>query len=62
VAPFDQLAFEGEHHLVKVCFSGEVEVDLDSKVLGAFPFRDPSKAYFSALGPGSCFLTGPDGG
>ncbi len=62
MAPFDQLAFEGEHHVVKVCFGGEVEADLDSKVSGAFPFWDPSEAYFSAPGPGSCLLTGLDGG
>jgi hypothetical protein len=61
VAPTDQLAFEGEHHLVKVYFDGEVEADLDSKVSGAFPFWDPSKAYFSTPGPGSFFFTGPNG-
>ncbi|CAK9865509.1 unnamed protein product [Sphagnum jensenii] len=42
--------------------SGEVEADLDSKVLVAFPFRDPFKSYFSAPGPGSFLFTGPDGG
>jgi hypothetical protein len=62
VAPIDQLAFEGEHHFVKVCFGGEVEADLDSKVSGAFPFQDPSEAYFSAPCPSSFLLTGPDGG
>jgi hypothetical protein len=61
MALIDQLAFEGKHHLVKVCFGGEMEANLNSKVSGAFPFRDPFEAYLFALGPGSSLLAGPDG-
>ncbi len=62
MAQIDQFAFEGEHHFVKICFGGELEADLDSQVSGAFPFWDPSEAYFSAPSPSSFLLTVPDGG
>jgi hypothetical protein len=41
MAPGDEFAFEGKHHLVEIGFGGKVEAYLYAQVTGAHPFRQP---------------------
>jgi hypothetical protein len=60
MAPADELAFEGEHHFIKVRFRGKVRAHLDSKVPGAFTVRDSFETLsFSPL-PCPFLLAGPN--
>jgi hypothetical protein len=62
LASIDELAFEGKHHFIKICFGRQMEVDLDSEVVGALSFQDPSEANLLAPTPCLFLLASPNGG